>query len=217
MLALYWTVVNTMFHLTVSIQVIFGIVMHARAVNLKKLMQIGSTAMCLIQLVTIGLIPVFFEPEVRWIYASLVFVGSYIILAITYIVTYNFLKRTLVELQSLGDFESQRKSILTQFFIFCLAMVYKTCVTILLLLLAKFTDLNEFPFSVIQITTYVLVDILPISFILYSHYGTYWKNVPEITSSGPDYMDQRESAVIHELHTFVESDNEEEGEQESSH
>ena len=102
--------------------------------------------MSVLQLLFTILVPVIFDYEKRANAVAYGYAFSYLCICVTYIVVFGKLQKTMTQMEEFGDFGTQKRSILRQFFIFCLAMVFKTSLNIFFIVGDSFTDFEKFEF-----------------------------------------------------------------------
>ena len=212
MLALNWLVCATIFKLAISIRLILGLVESDKASKYRCTMYIFASVMTCIQLVMIALIPLISpKKDLKWTVASYIFLFSYLTLAITYFLAIRFLRNTLSRLKDFANFQNQFKDVMCQFLFFGFAMFTKISLNVAYLLIYKFKpEVNNFVFTVLAISSHFVVDILPVTYMLYSHWKARRQNIQETassTESGPCSSKANNTQAI--LRTILEPEDDE--------
>ena len=107
-------------------------------------------------------------------------------------------------MSNFGDFSEQHRDILIQFLVFLLAFVCKLGLQASFLIGASL-DWSDYTYYIMQISSYILVDCMPITYMLYSHHKTY-RISPEASTSG---LQSQESLVHGETRSPMHSGSEE--------
>ena len=108
---------------------------------------------------------------------SYVYMISYAILTISYTLIIIYLCMTLRRMSNFGDFSEQHRDILLQFLIFLFAFFAKLSLQAAFLIGAKH-DWEDYAYYMMQICSHILVDVMPVTYMLYCHHKTY-KITPE--------------------------------------
>ena len=184
MLALGWLVTATMFQLTVSIRVIFNLITQQKALKLKNIVYIYAAIMSSAQIFWVISIPYIYHKNFdrRSKAVSYAFIIDYLILTISYCGIIIYLCKTLQRMSNFGDFSEQHRDILIQFLVFLMAFISKLILQALFLIGAHF-DWDSYTYYMMQIVSFIFVDIMPVTYMLYSHHKTY-KISPEESMSG---------------------------------
>ena len=121
------------------------------------------------ELTMIALIPFIvpdFDNESKAV--SYVFIGSYVILTVSYCVIIVALIRTLRRMSDFGDFTEQHRDILSQFLVFLFAFISKLTLQFIFII-GSFHDWSDYSYYMMQILSHIFVDIIPVTYMLFSH------------------------------------------------
>ena len=125
------------------------------------------------QLLLIALIPfVVKDFDKRTWVVSYTFIASYIMLTTVYVVTICYLCVTLKKMSTFGDFSKEQRDILLQFLVFLLAFIAKLSLQALFFL-GDHENWTALAYSYMQCISHLFVDIMPVTYMLYSHRRTY--------------------------------------------
>ena len=72
----------------------------------------------------------------------------------------------------IGNFKEENKNILTQFVCFLIAFLSKLILQGLFIY-GDNNDWSDYAFNLMEVTFHILIDIIPITYMLYCHHKTY--------------------------------------------
>ena len=75
-------------------------------------------------------------------------------------------------MKDFGDYSSQHRDIMAQFIFFLFGMLAKLVLQFIFLIGAS-QDWSLFAYALLEVASHVLVDITPVTYMLYSHHRTY--------------------------------------------
>ena len=75
-------------------------------------------------------------------------------------------------LVGLGNFKEENRNILTQFVCFLIAFLSKLILQGLIIYGSK-NDWSDYAFNLMEVTIHILIDIIPVTYMLYCHHKTY--------------------------------------------
>ena len=176
-LALSWLVTVTIYQLTLSIKLVFKKIKLKDVVQKRKVMNIVASSIAITWLALIILAPLYIEKQSKLpTVISGLYLGAYSILLCVYTTIICVLGQTLHRRRSF--FTEEYRYIILQFMFFEAAFIIKILLQVLLAL-SKTQEWDFFAYDLMQAISYLLVDVLPVSFMLYSHHKTFKKELIE--------------------------------------